>query len=197
MPDITPALLVFLFPLAFSPGPGNLFFAALGARRGGLAATFPPMLGYHAVTWAVTVAMGLGAAGLAQAWPDLARGLQVGGGVYLLYLALTLARTTSGPATVASGAAGFARGAALLLLNPKAYVIIALMFAQFAEAAQTPMGVVWIATVFTLNNLAAFTLWTLVGERLAVLCGNGRGARVLNAGLAASLAAVAVWMLAP
>ena len=26
-----PALLVFLFPLAYSPGPGNLFFAAAGS----------------------------------------------------------------------------------------------------------------------------------------------------------------------
>jgi len=196
MPDITLALLVFLFPLAFSPGPGNLFFAALGARGGGVAAVLPPMVGYHAVTWGVTVAMGLGAAGLVQALPGAARGLQVAGGIYLLHLALGLLRTAPGAASPASGAAGFARGAALLVLNPKAYVIIALMFAQFAEAARSPVGVIWIATVFTLNNLAAFTLWTLAGDRLAALCGAGRGARRLNAALAASLAGVAVWMIA-
>jgi len=28
------ALILFLFPLAFSPGPGNMFFAANGARFG-------------------------------------------------------------------------------------------------------------------------------------------------------------------
>ena len=28
------ALIIFLFPLAFSPGPGNMFFAANGVRFG-------------------------------------------------------------------------------------------------------------------------------------------------------------------
>jgi len=32
--QIAIALLVFLFPLAYSPGPGNIFFATNGARFG-------------------------------------------------------------------------------------------------------------------------------------------------------------------
>lgn len=198
MTDTTLALVVFLFPLAFSPGPGNLFFAALGAR-GGLAAAAPAMLGYHVVTWGVTAAMGFGTAGVAQAAPAALRGLQIVGGLYVLYLAHGLWR--AGPvrtdrADRASGRAGVATGAALLLLNPKAYVIIALMFAQFADAAHGPVAVFWIATVFTLNNLVAFTFWTALGNRLAAICGDAHGARWLNTGLAASLAGVAVWMLA-
>lgn len=195
MPDITLALLVFLFPLAFSPGPGNLFFAALGARGGGLAATGPAMLGYHAATWAVAVAVGLGAAEIVQASPGAAQALRIAGGLYLLVLAHRLWRAAPLRLSASSARHGVMTGAALLVLNPKAYVIVALMFAQFPEAAQGPGGVVWIATVFTLNNLAAFTLWTLAGTRLAAVCGDGPGARRLNAGLAACLAGVAVWML--
>lgn len=194
------ALVVFLFPLAFSPGPGNLFFAALGAR-GGLRSTVPAMAGYHLVTWPVTVAMGSGAAGVAQTLPFAMVGLKYVGGVYLLYLAHGLLRTGTShvprtPQTPRTQrAAGFGTGAALLVLNPKAYVIIALMFAQFADTARDPVGVMWIATVFTLNNLAAFTLWAVLGDRLAAVCGNGRRARWLTAGLASSLAGVGVWML--
>ena len=48
-----------LLPLAYSPGPGNMFFAANGARFG-FAATVPSNIGYHIATWLVTVAIGLG-----------------------------------------------------------------------------------------------------------------------------------------
>ena len=42
-------LLLFLAPLVYSPGPGNLFFAALGARFG-WRGTLLANLGYHAAT---------------------------------------------------------------------------------------------------------------------------------------------------
>jgi threonine/homoserine/homoserine lactone efflux protein len=38
------ALIIFLLPLAFSPGPGNMFFAAIGARFGTTAITPQPGL---------------------------------------------------------------------------------------------------------------------------------------------------------
>ena len=69
MIETTPSLIVFLIPLAYSPGPGNLFFAAAGARFG-LGATLPALAGYHVATWVVTLAAGLGlaaAVGAAQA----------------------------------------------------------------------------------------------------------------------------------
>ena len=53
------ALLVFLFPLAFSPGPGNMFFAANGARFG-LVKTLSANFGYHFATIIVTFIIGLG-----------------------------------------------------------------------------------------------------------------------------------------
>ena len=58
MIEITIALIIFLFPLAYSPGPGNMFFAANGARFG-FAATVPSNIGYHIATWLVTVVIGL------------------------------------------------------------------------------------------------------------------------------------------
>ena len=46
------ALLAFLFPLAYSPGPGNMFFAAIGARFG-LRSTLAATAGYHITTSAL------------------------------------------------------------------------------------------------------------------------------------------------
>ena len=84
----------------------------------------------------------------------------------------------------------------LLLLNPKAYVIIALMFTQFAatESASQRQLVIVIATVFTLNNLVAFLAWTAVGDRLAMRFRNKESARRINMVFGAILAAVAIWM---
>ena len=53
------ALLAFLFPLAYSPGPGNAFFAGIGASKG-LRAAIPALTGYHVATFVVTAVIGLG-----------------------------------------------------------------------------------------------------------------------------------------
>lgn len=159
MAEMVLSLIVFLFPLAYSPGPGNMVFAATGARFG-LRATIPLSVGYHLATWIVTVAIGLGFAGAVGQAPQLLEALRWAGALYVLYLAWRFAR---------AGAAGVRDGALLLLLNPKAYVIIALMFAQFlGRAPLDPVAaVLLIALVFTLNNLLAFVAWSVVGDRIA------------------------------
>ena len=58
MIEITIALIIFLFPLAYSPG-RNMFLQPMGARFG-FAATVPSNIGYHIATWLVTVVIGLG-----------------------------------------------------------------------------------------------------------------------------------------
>ena len=87
---------------------------------------------------------------------------------------------------------GFGGGAVLLLFNPKAYMIIALMFTQFAQAPG--LGTLGVTTVFTLNNALAFTLWAAVGATLTKVWARPDAAARLNRGLALMLAAVAVWM---
>ena len=85
----------------------------------------------------------------------------------------------------------------MLLLNPKAYVIIALMFTQFLGSSNTNVfaAVLLITTVFTLNNLLAFSIWTLVGDTIASFFRSEDTARHLNLIFGTILAAVAIWML--
>ena len=182
------ALVLFLFPLAYSPGPANLAFAALGARHG-LRATLVPMIGYHLATFAVTLAFGLGAAKLGGQWGGW---LKWAGATWMLRLAWMLA--TAGPIrnNASARAIGAVGGALLLLLNPKAYAIIVLMFSQFPVAS--PRDALTISAIFTLNNLLAFFVWSLAGEGLARLFASDRGARWLNRVFGAVLAVVAVGM---
>ncbi|MGR3546870.1 MAG: LysE family transporter, partial [Roseovarius sp.] len=93
--------------------------------------------------------------------------------------------------------ASFRDGAVLLLLNPKAYVIIALMFTQFLSVSDTnqTLLVPGITTLFTLNNFVAFTLWTMMGARLGRLFARAGSARALNTAFGVVLGTVALWML--
>ncbi|GGO54451.1 Threonine/homoserine/homoserine lactone efflux protein [Roseovarius pacificus] len=196
MIDWTLTLLIFLFPLAYSPGPGNMVFAANGARFGMLR-TVPASAGYHAATWLVTLAIGYGFATGLSRLPSLMMGLQWAGAAWLLYLAWGFLRAGRVGVTPEARPLGAGGGVLLLVLNPKAYMIIALMFSQFLPGAPggPVMSVIWITTLFTLNNLLAFTIWTAAGVRLARAFGREDQARRLNAGFGLALAGAALWLM--
>lgn len=190
------ALIAFLFPLAYSPGPGNMFFAANGARFG-MRATLPANLGYHVATWIVTAAIGFGATAAFTTHPGAFYALKVVGCLYVLWLALGLFRSGAHDGAAEAVPAGFGTGVLLLLFNPKAYLIIALMFTQFVVAADGTdqwQLVLVITTVFTLNNLLAFLAWTAAGDRLAKQFREEKSAKWINRIFGTVLAAVAVWM---
>jgi len=187
------ALLAFLFPLAFSPGPGNMFFAANGARFG-LRATLGATTGYHIVTFGVTFLIGLGFSSALAAAPQAFDAIRIAGSLYVLWLAWKLG-TAARAGHQEAKAASFWDGAVLLILNPKAYVIIALMFSQFLVATSSVFQVAVISVIFTLNNLVAFTLWTTLGDWLGKTFRSEERARYLNATFGVILATVGVWML--
>lgn len=192
------ALTVFLFPLAFSPGPGNMFFAAIGARFG-TRASFAASAGYHVATWFVTFAVGYGFAEILTRFPSMFTILKYAGSAYMLWLALKFLRAGRTTSNVNAKPARFHDGVILLILNPKAYVIIALMFTQFLKAddADYIFSLFVITTFFTFNNLVAFTAWTILGDGLAQIFRTERDARILNNIFGVLLAGVAVWMLMP
>jgi threonine/homoserine/homoserine lactone efflux protein len=195
MTDLFFALILFLFPLAYSPGPGNLFFAANGARFGVLA-TAPASAGYHVATFLVTLAIGLGFGAAMQGAPGLAMALRIAGAAYVIWLALGFLRAGPMDEGATARRATFRDGAVLLALNPKAYVIVGLMFSQFLTPANRSPGLVLaIAAIFTLNNLIAFLVWTVAGDALGRAFRSQAAARPLNIVFGLSLAGVAVWML--
>ena len=188
------ALLAFLFPLAFSPGPGNMIFAANGARFG-VQATLGATAGYHLATFLVTVALGLGFISAISSAPEVFNVVKIAGSLYVLWLAWKLFRAGRLDSEVQAKPINFWDGAVLLVLNPKAYVIIALMFSQFISAADASTKVIVVSAIFTLNNFVAFTLWTIVGDGLAKMLSSEKHSRYLNSIFGGILALVAVWML--
>ncbi len=203
--DTLVTLLVFLFPLAYSPGPGNTFFAAIGAARGPRAAV-PALVGYHVATFLVTLLIGLGLGATLLEHPVLTTALSAAGSVYVLWLAfgfLKTARDTADRDTPATPdgrpGIGFRAGALVLLLNPKAYSIIAAMFTQALhppENGDAP-AILLVTLVFTVNNLVAFLVWTFGGRTLTTLFRSPRSRRWIDRLFAGTLVGVAIWMALP
>lgn len=193
---MTLALILFLFPLAYSPGPGNMFFAANGARFG-FRATIPANIGYHIATWLVTAAIGFGLLTTIETFPQFFMALKIAGSLYVVFIAWKMLRAGTLQGAEEAKPATFIDGVVLLLFNPKAYVIIALMFTQFLNTSTTEIfaQIILITTIFTLNNLVAFSIWTLIGDRIASLFRSPDSAKTLNLAFGIILVAVAIWML--
>ena len=144
----------------------------------------------------MTLSIGLGLAQALLAFPAALRAIQIIGAGYVFWLAMKFWRAGASEAQGEATDCGFGAGAMLLLLNPKAYVIIALMFSQFLPSGDTAQvaPVLWTTSIFTLNNLVAFTLWTVAGDQLARRFRHPDSARRLNRGFAILLGAVAIYM---
>jgi len=197
------ALIVFLFPLAYSPGPGNAFFAGIGASRG-IKAAVPSLAGYHVATVVVTIVIGVGLGVTILNHPVVATVLAAAGSVYVLWLAWGFVRAARRAASAPDAPArdrriGFLSGAVILLLNPKAYYIITVMFTQFLGPPRNDdvATVFAIAAIFTLNNLVAFIVWTAAGRGLTALFRSDRARQWIDYFFAVTLIAVAVWMALP
>lgn len=197
------ALVIFLFPLAYSPGPGNAFFASVGAAKG-LRAAFLPLMGYHAATFVATMAIGLGLEVTLLSDPRLMRLLSLVGGLYVVWIGIAFLRiawaeTAGNLGSPATGrGVSFMDGVYVLLFNPKAYVIIGLLFTQFLTVGDDRFGQVFaITTIFTLNNLVAFVIWTLAGVAITTVLKNDAARRRMNSSFGLCLIGVGVWMLVP
>ncbi len=198
------ALIVFLFPLAYSPGPGNTFFAALGAS-GGLRSAVPALIGYHAATFVVTAAIGLGLGLTVLSEPLFAKALSAIGSLYVLWIGIQFFRSArsqsdgeSDDVQAPAKRVGFVGGAIVLLFNPKAYVIIGLLFTQFLRVEDEKVwNVLAITTVFTTNNLVAFIVWVIAGAALTRLIRGSNARTYIDYIFSVTLVGVAVWMAIP
>lgn len=162
MLQISITLILFLFPLAYSPGPGNMFFAANGTRFG-FRSTVPSNVGYHVATWIATAAIGFGFISALDRFPKIFVFLKMAGAVYVFWIALKILRAGAIEGDKTAKPATFTDGVILLALNPKAYAIIALMFSQFLDQSGGgyAVTVMLITTIFTINNFIAFSIWAL------------------------------------
>lgn len=192
------ALLVFLVPMCFSPGPNNLLCAAHGAQHG-FRATLPLTLGML-VGWSV-LGVAVGSAALTiESNIEVFEALTYAGAAYIAYLGITLARSPVKKAGTASETErlGFSTGAALQLVNGKAWVHFLALIATWGTLFGTGfMSKVLLVAVNALAGYPAVLVWSLFGSRLNRLMTSPAHGKRLNVALGASLVAVAVWVAMP
>jgi threonine/homoserine/homoserine lactone efflux protein len=189
------AFMTFSAVVAGTPGPSNTLLTAIGARagiRGGLASLLGQATGMGAMLFAVTLGLG----NLLLAYPLALEALKWAGAAMLCWMAWRIA--TAGPAEGAADApAGFFGMAAFQWINPKGWLIGVAATATFLDQRTgTALGqAAAFAVLFTLVALPSCFPWLAFGAALQRFLRTPRARRVLNAAMAALLAASAILFL--
>lgn len=175
------ALIVFLFPLAYSPGPGNLSFAAASASNG-MKATINANIGYHIAAVFLTMLIGFGFGWLLPQGSVVLKYIGYAGSLYVVYLGLKFLRAGFSKIELKSVTLSFVDGVILMFLNPKAYLIIFLIFSQFKALPEQNnwLFIVVLSVVFTLNNVVAFVVWAYAGMSITKLLQSEKAQKRLN-----------------
>lgn len=188
------ALLMFAAVACITPGPGNTLMMSSGLRRG-VRATLPLLAGVNVGFLALLGAVGAGLGALILALPGAALALRLGGGAYILWLALRLARAGPPQAGEDRALPGFVGGFLLQWVNGKAWLMAVGAVAAHLrpDAVATSLGL--IAATFAVVGVAANLLWTAGGAALRRLIPTPAAARRANAVLAVLLALSALPIL--
>lgn len=179
------------FFLLITPGPGVLSVAGVGSAfgfRSGLPYMFGVVLGTVTVIAAVTT----GLAAFLFSYPPLRTVLLVASAAYLLYLAYRIATSQTGIAiNEATRPLGFWNGAALQVINPKAYAVMTTLFSGFAFYPDNTLIESGIKTaIFMSMSLPVHLLWLWAGATVKRLALSDAAARAINIVMALSMLAV-------
>jgi len=188
MDELPGPLVLFAVAMTLTPGP-NVVLVTASAANFGFRRTVPQMLGITFGFGSMTMATGLGLAGLVHAEPRLHLALKYGGALYLLYLAWRIARADAASASLRARPIGFLEATLFTWMNPKAWVS-----ALGAVAAYSTVGgdVLWqttvIAGVLAVACLASVVVWAGFGSVIGRYLADPRVRKAFNWSMAGLLA---------
>jgi threonine/homoserine/homoserine lactone efflux protein len=190
------ALIGFSFVSSVTPGPNNVLLWASGSTFG-LRRTGRHILGTAIGIAIMALAAAAGLAALVTAVPQLAIAMRVAGSVYLIWLAIQIARGGTLAGTVVARPLGLFEAAGFQVINPKAWIFALGAMTTFrpVELPIVAGSVVVAATMFVVI-LPTATIWALGGDALSRLANGPRAGRALSLILAGLVAAtvVSVWL---
>jgi threonine/homoserine/homoserine lactone efflux protein len=137
--------------------------------------------------------VGLGLAGLFQAYPLAQTALEVVSVVYMLWLAWKIAHSAAPKDRQAGGTPmTFLQAAAFQWVNPKAWAM-ALTAVTLYAPDRSLWAVALVALIFGAINLPSVSLWTLIGQQLRHVLTDARSLTIFNR----TMAVLLVLSLAP
>ena len=166
-----------------SPGANVLLVSQLAASDRARSAVFAALgVTCGAALWATCAVLGIHV--VFVAFPGLRLALQVAGGVYLLYVAIRLWRSSGaalvGRASSVSSGAAFRRGFLTNMTNPKVALFFGSIFAASFPAAPTPILQASTVAMVVLNALCWHTLLAYLFSRERVRAAYARTRGVAN-----------------
>jgi threonine/homoserine/homoserine lactone efflux protein len=192
------ALLVFIVPMCFTPGPNNMLCAAHGAQHG-FRSTVPLTLGMLTGWSILGVVVGMAIA-LIESSEAFFQWLTYAGAAYIAYLGYSIAKTVPKALedTSDTDRLGFATGVMLQFVNGKAWVhFLALMATWGTLFGEGLAGKIGLVVVNAFAGYPAVLVWAGFGVALRRAFNSPQKAQRLNTALGASLIGVALWIVLP
>ena len=188
-------LFLMVFPLMFSPGPSNLLCAASGGKFG-VARSVPFVIGMDVMVFVPALAVGLGMAEMLGFVPELLRYVQIGGALFVVYLAWKIvASNTLDRRDIDGPAPGVVDGILVQTFNAKGLALLLVIYSQFLDPARPAwLAALEISLALTVFSLVSHFSWLAGGAWLAARFTSARAMKIQNAVYAALLVGVAGWM---
>lgn len=159
------ALITFAFVSTVSPGPNNIMLMTSGANVGFIR-TIPHMLGIVFGFSLMVILVGFGLVGLFTAYPMIHQCLQLACMLYLIYLAIMIAKSKP----MASEAAHykpmtFLSAASFQWVNPKGWSMALTAISVYASSTEQ-QAILLVSLIFGLINIPSVSIWAIAGKQL-------------------------------
>ena len=190
------AVLIFSTVMAFTPGPNNAMLASSGSRFG-LARTLPHAAGVTLGFPVMIFLVGLGLASILLASPLLQLAMKSVSCVYLLWMAVQIARSDSTKESRGRDKPlTFLQAAAFQWINPKAWLMaVSAISAYTTSSGRLYLEVAIIAAVSLVVSIFSTLTWAAFGAGIRRWLRSPAALRVFNIAMALSLVASMVPIL--
>jgi len=180
-------------PLAISPGPANILFAASGSSFG-VKRSIPFFLGTNITCVFQSLAIGFGLGYIVASYPATMEIAKYSGVIFLLYLALKFFRLSVGKIESIEPL-NFRQGVIVELLNVKYLMIPTIMFTQFYSPEKDGMTQVILLTIsLALLTMASNLVWIFSGKALTSYTADSSVPKLQGTVFGLMLCVTALWL---
>lgn len=197
-------LVGFILAMSYTPGPNNLMVMSSSALFG-FKRTLPHWFGVNVGFNLLLVAAIFGLGELVARYPVSLTVVKIGGAVWLAWMSWKFASAAINPLPAAQRAEGKTRtrpfrtweAALFQIVNPKALMMTISAAGAYVALAETAQqrALIMVATFIVFGSPGGLA-WMLAGGTMKRFMSDPRWARILNAGIAATIAATILMILA-
>jgi len=180
-------------PLAISPGPANVLFAASGSAFG-VRESIPFWLGTNVTCVFQSFVIGFGLGYIISSYPGTIEAIKLAGVSFLLYLAYKFFRLTVNKVDNIKPLS-FRQGVVVELLNAKYLLIPTIMFTQFYTPEKDGFSqVMLLTTSLALLTMASNLIWVFGGKALTDIVIDRNAQKIQGTVFGVMLCITALWL---